>query len=111
MARKSSACGDDIVAIEELMQDLETRLRRLNKTIAAASGAASAGGEFVIETLAGIVERVRDGALTSSLTKDAAQAGSDALKKLWDEIERRPLATLVVAAGIGYLLGLIGRRD
>jgi hypothetical protein len=55
MARKSSACGDDIVAIEELMQDLETRLRRLNKTKAAASGAASAGGEFVIETLAGIV--------------------------------------------------------
>lgn len=111
MAKKSSASGDDIVAIEELMQDLETRLRRLNKTKAEVSGAPSDASEFVTEALAGIAERVRDSALTNSLTKDAAQTGSDALKKLWAEIERRPLATLAVAAGIGYLLGLIGRRD
>ncbi len=34
--------------------------------------------------------------------------GSEALKKLGSEIERHPLATMALAAGIGFLVGLAG---
>ncbi len=114
MPRKSSRSSDDVVAIEELMQDLETRLRRLNtKAKTEASGASGDVGEFVSEALASISSRLRDNAesVTQSITEEASRVGSDALKKVWDEMEQRPLATLAIAAGIGYLLGLIGRRD
>jgi ElaB/YqjD/DUF883 family membrane-anchored ribosome-binding protein len=112
--RKSTRSSDEIVAIEELMQDLETRLRRLNsKTKSEASGASGDISDFVTEALAGIAERLKDGAesVTHSITDEAARVGTDAMKKIWDEMEHRPLATLAIAAGIGYLLGLLGRRD
>jgi ElaB/YqjD/DUF883 family membrane-anchored ribosome-binding protein len=114
MTKKSSQSSEDIVAIEELMHDLETRLRRLNsKAKTEVSGASEDVSDFVSEALAGIASRLRDGAesVTTSITDEAARAGSEAVKKIWDEIEHRPLVTLAVAAGIGYLLGIIGRRD
>lgn len=114
MTRKNHRSSDDIVAIEELMHDLETRLRRLNsKAKTEVSGASGDISEFVTQALARIAEQVRDGTQTAthSLADEAAQVGTDALKKIWEELERRPLATLALAAGVGYLLGLIGRRD
>ncbi len=114
MTRKNSRSSDDVVAIEELMQDLETRLRRLNtKAKSEVSGASGDVSEFVSEALAGIASRLRNGAenVTQSITDEASRVGSDAFKKVWDEMEHRPLATLAIAAGIGYLLGLMGRRD
>jgi ElaB/YqjD/DUF883 family membrane-anchored ribosome-binding protein len=117
--RKSSRSSDerssdDIVAIEELMQDLETRLRRLNgKAKSETSGASGDVSDFVSEALAGIAARLRNGAenVTHSITDEAARVGTDAVKKIWDEMEQRPLVTLAIAAGVGYLLGLMGRRD
>jgi ElaB/YqjD/DUF883 family membrane-anchored ribosome-binding protein len=105
--------GDDIAAIEDLMQDLETRLRRLNsKAKSETIDAPTEVSEFVNTALAGIAARLRDGAenVTHSVTDEAARVGTDAIKKIWNEIEHRPLATLALAAGIGYLLGLL-RRD
>jgi ElaB/YqjD/DUF883 family membrane-anchored ribosome-binding protein len=114
MTTRKSSRSDDIVAIEELMQDLEARLRRLNgKAKTETSGATGDISDFVTDALAGITERLRNGAesVTHSITDEAARVGSDAVKKIWDEMEQRPLATLAIAAGIGYLLGLMGRRD
>ena len=114
MSKKNPRSSDDIVAIEGLMQDLETRLRRLNsKAKTEVSGVSEDISDFVTQALARIAQQVRDSAQTAthSIADEATEAGTHALKKIWDEMERRPLATLALAAGIGYLLGLIGRRD
>ncbi|MEA2950972.1 MAG: hypothetical protein QOF19_3213 [Alphaproteobacteria bacterium] len=114
MTKKSSRSADDITAIEDLMEDLETRLRRLNtKAKDDASDGSGDIKEFVTEALASISARLRDSAdsVTHSVTDEAARVGGDAIKKIWDEMEQRPLLTLAVAAGLGYLVGLIGRRD
>src|SRR5688572_18833596 len=114
MARKTPRSSDDIVAVEELMHDLEERLRRLNsKATAEATGASGDIGDFVSQTLSRIAEQVRDraNAATESIANEATEAGTDLLGKIWDELERRPLATLALAAAAGYLLGLVGRTD
>ncbi len=108
-----SAAAEEIAAIEELMSDLEKRLRRLSGSARSeASGASSEVGDFVSEALERITSRVRDSAagVTQSLTEEATRVGSDAFKKLTDEVENRPLMMLAVAAGIGFLIGLANRR-
>jgi ElaB/YqjD/DUF883 family membrane-anchored ribosome-binding protein len=42
---------------------------------------------------------------------EAARIGSDALKKLSDEIEHRPLLMVAIAAGIGFILGRRSEAD
>lgn len=114
MSKKNQRSSDEIAAIEELMQDLETRLRRLNsKAKTEVSGASSDIGEFVTQALGRITQQVRNSAQTAtdSIADEATQMGTDALKKIWAEIERRPLATLALAAAAGYLVGIIGRRN
>lgn len=108
-----SAAAEEIAAIEELMSDLEKRLRRLSGTARSeASGASNEIGDFVSETLDRIMSRVRDNAagVTQSVTEEATRVGSDAVKRLTDEVENRPLMMLAIAAGIGFLAGLANRR-
>jgi ElaB/YqjD/DUF883 family membrane-anchored ribosome-binding protein len=112
MARKNSTTGD-IAEIEreiaQLMRDLESRVGRLNTlTKRGASHAASEAGDFVSETLAQTAERLRNGA--QAVTDEATRYGSDALRRIEDEVEQRPLLTLAIAAGIGFLAGMAGRR-
>ncbi|MFN3657882.1 MAG: hypothetical protein ACK4UO_11560 [Pseudolabrys sp.] len=108
-----SAAAEEIAAIEELMSDLEKRLRRLSGTARTeAAGASSDVGDFVSETLDRIMTRVRDSAagLTQSVSEEATRVSGDAFKKLTNEVENRPLVMLAVAAGIGFLAGLANRR-
>ena len=108
-----SAAAEEIAAIEDLMSDLEKRLRRLSGTARReASGASSEVGDFVNEALDRIMSRVRDSAagVTHTVAEEATRFGSDAFKKLTDEVEHRPLLMLAVAAGIGFLVGLANRR-
>ena len=123
MAR-SKTTSDDIVEIEreigKLMRDLESRVGRLNTlTRRGASHAASEASEFVSETLAETAERLRNGASEATetvrngahaMTDEASRFGNDAMRKIEDEIEQRPLLTLAIAAGIGFLAGMAGRR-
>lgn len=115
MARKSKAPTDDIAAVEELMQDLESRLRRLNSKAKATDDSTDADdiADFVSQTLARIAAQVRDTAdtATDTLADKATEASTDIIKKIWAEMERHPLMTLALAAGAGYLLGLIGKQD
>lgn len=108
-----SVAADEIAAIEDLIGDLEKRLRRLSTTAKTeASGASSDVGDFVSEALAGIMERVRDSAsgVSKSVADEATKIGADAFKKITDEVEHRPLLMLGIAAGIGFLAGLANRR-
>lgn len=112
-ASRSGSVNEEIEAIQELMSDLEKRLERINATARKeTSGASSDIGDFVSEALAGIMKRVRDSAdsVTDSVADEAARIGSQAFRKLGDEIEHRPLVMLAVAAGLGYLVGLANRR-
>lgn len=108
-----SAASEEIAAIEDLMADLEKRLRRLSSnTTKEVSGATSEVGDFVSETLDRIMSHVRDSAsgVTQSVTEEATRLGGDAIKKITDEVENRPLIMLGIAAGIGFLAGLANRR-
>jgi ElaB/YqjD/DUF883 family membrane-anchored ribosome-binding protein len=111
MARKSNgnAAANDLAAIEreigQLMRDLETRVGRLNEL---SRKTASDAGDYVTDTLSEAAGRVRNGA--HHVTDEAARMGSDAMHRLEDEISQRPLLTLAIAAGIGFLAGMAGRR-
>ena len=114
MPRKAKTSSDDFTAVEGLMHDLEARLRRLNdKAKTETTAGADDIGDFVSQTLARIATQVRDtaGDATERLAEEATEAGSDIIKKIWREMERRPMTTLALAAAAGYLLGLIGRQD
>jgi ElaB/YqjD/DUF883 family membrane-anchored ribosome-binding protein len=115
MATRSakSAAAEEIAAIEDLMSDLEKRLRRLSGNAKReASGATGDVGDFVNEALARIMARVRDSASdsTESIADDAARYGVDAIKRLTQEIEQRPLIMLGIAAGIGFLAGVLNKK-
>jgi len=108
-----SAAADEIAAIEDLMNDLEKRLRRLSGAAKGeAAGATADVSDFVSESLSNIMDRVRDSAATmgKSVADETSRVGSDAMKRLADEVEHRPLVILGIAAGIGFLAGLANRR-
>ena len=102
---KTASTAEEIAAIQDLMSDLEKRLHRLTgATKREFSGASSDINEFVNDALAGIMDRVREGA--NSTADKAVHLGGSAVKNLTDEMEQRPLAMLTIAAGIGFLFGL-----
>ncbi len=125
MARRNGSTSDDIAAIEreigKLMRDLETRVGRLNTlTRQGASHAASEATDYVTETLSETLEKLRASAEDASerarngayaVGNEASRVGNEALRRIEDEIEQRPLLTLAIAAGIGFLAGMAGRRS
>jgi len=115
MATRSakSIKADEVAAIEDLMNDLEKRLRRLSETTRTeTAGASSDIRDFVSEALGAIMKRVRDSAsdVTETVAEEATRYGTDAIKKLTGEVEHRPIVMLGIAAGIGFLLGMANRR-
>jgi ElaB/YqjD/DUF883 family membrane-anchored ribosome-binding protein len=121
MLAMTSSSADRIADLERLVDNLEQRLTRLNRTAARASAAAPdvAGrvGDAVAAALGEIAERFggRARALrgeVSHMSEDALAYGSDALRKLARNVERKPLVALAVAVGVGLLAaGLFARRD
>jgi ElaB/YqjD/DUF883 family membrane-anchored ribosome-binding protein len=100
---------EEIASIESLISDLEARLRKLNSTVRdEAVGASGDINDFVSEALAGIMQRVRDSSetFTEDVAERAGRAGTDAFKRIAQEIEHRPLLLLAVAAGLGFALGM-----
>jgi len=122
MARKngtSTANGnghtvsEDIANIEheigQLMHDIEARVGRLQALAKrSAKDAADNASEFVSETVSDAADRMRNGA--HSVSDEASRLSGDAIKRIEDEIGQRPLLTLAIAAGIGFLAGMAGRR-
>lgn len=114
MAKRSKASSAGLAVVDELMQNLEAGLRQLNTEKKSGDKDVTAEiGDFVSRTMARIAAEVRDTAdsATDTLEASATNAGTDILRKIWAEMERRPLVTLGLAAAAGYLLGLIGEQD
>jgi ElaB/YqjD/DUF883 family membrane-anchored ribosome-binding protein len=114
---KSTAAAGEVAAIENLLSDLERRLRRLSRLSNSAqheiSGAGSDVGDFFSEALADIVHRVRESTadVGQSIVDRASQVASNTTEKIVDEVEQRPLMMLAIAVGVGFLAGYANRRQ
>jgi ElaB/YqjD/DUF883 family membrane-anchored ribosome-binding protein len=111
-AAKSMA-AEEAAAIEDLVSDLEKRLRRISgKARRETSGASDEIADFVNDALDRIMARVRENTAdaTQSAANEARRFSDDAFHKLAEEVENRPLLMLGLAAGIGFLAGLANRR-
>lgn len=111
-SRSKSSNAAEIARIEELIEDLEKRLRRLNDSARReAVGATDDVNQYVDEAVERLIEsaRGRVNSATARAAENASKASIDAYKRVVDEIENYPLATLAVAAGIGFLLGAARR--
>ncbi|HSP50291.1 MAG TPA: hypothetical protein VLN61_08925 [Pseudolabrys sp.] len=112
MSTKVASTAEEIASIQELMSDLERRLHRLSgATKREFSGASGEINDFVNDALAGIMDRVREGAhsVSHSAADKATHIGSDVFKKITDEVEQRPLTMLAIATGVGFLFGMFRR--
>ena len=111
--RAKSMAAEEVAAIEELVSDLEKRLRRLSGTAKReGSGISDDVGEFVNDALDRIMGRVKESAagVSQSVANEAKRFSGDAFRKLTNEVENRPLLMLGIAAGIGFLAGWANRR-
>jgi ElaB/YqjD/DUF883 family membrane-anchored ribosome-binding protein len=94
------------------VREIETRLRSLEQQLEHVGDRTSASTAEVVErvgaaiapVLNDIADRFRGGA--HSMSDEAAKLGNDALRRLSNEVEHRPLVTLAVAVGVGILVGL-----
>jgi ElaB/YqjD/DUF883 family membrane-anchored ribosome-binding protein len=122
--QRSSAFAPNIVAIEGRLRALEDELERFGRKAgrrasAGMSTAADRVGDAVASAVSEIVDRLRSGGRTASdealrfgndAAKFGARVGNDALQRVAEEVEHRPLLTVAVAIGIGILIGMAGTK-
>ena len=121
-ARPRRRRSRDVSELEQVIRSLENRLAELTSrdnirsTVSSATNqvgsvvtkASDQVGEMVADTLTEFAEKIRGGA--TSVTS-AARVGTGAIQRFGNELERRPLMTVAIALGIGFLAGLAGRRQ
>ena len=104
--------------------EIERRLQALDKRLNISGARASANardtienlGDAVASALSGWADRFRQGARTTgdqsaALGREAAKLGTVAVNRIADETGRRPLFALVVALGVGILIGMAARNS
>jgi len=110
------ALSTEIGDIDQRLRALERRLEAIGgRSAASAAQAADHVGETIASALSGVAERLRGRADSvrdevAKISGDAAKLGNQALRRLVDEVEHRPLITLAVAIGVGILVGLAGHQ-
>lgn len=114
--------ASQISELEQVIRSLEERIsyltsdRGIRSTVSGATSqvghavtrASDHVGDMVADTLTQVAGHLRGGATAAT---GAARTGASAMQKIGLEMERRPLMTVAVALGIGFLAGLAGRRD
>jgi len=104
----SRAMLPNIREIERRLRSLEQQLERVGGgTSASTAEVAERAGAAIAPVLSSIADQFRGG--THSMSDEAAKLGNDALRRLSNEVEHRPLVTLAVAVGVGILVGLASR--
>jgi ElaB/YqjD/DUF883 family membrane-anchored ribosome-binding protein len=101
------AVAGDIAArraeVADMIASLDERIARLNTlTKQGASHAAQSANDIVLNALSG---------LTGRTTEQVAKFRSHAVNQFVREIDKRPLLTLAIAAGIGFIAGLARRPE
>lgn len=119
---RASTPRKSVGELEQVIRSLEERVaqltdpRQIRSTVSGATGQVSRAvtstsdhiGDLVADTLSDVAERLRGGA--TSVT-GAARVGTHAIRRIGGELERRPLMTIAIALGIGFIAGMAGRRD
>jgi ElaB/YqjD/DUF883 family membrane-anchored ribosome-binding protein len=119
---RSSAFAPSISAIEGRLRALESEIERVGRKAGrrASANASSAGdqiGDAIASAVTEIVERFRSGRrfagdeavrFGNEAAKFGAKVGNDALERVVNEVEHRPLVTLAIAIGVGILIGMAG---
>jgi ElaB/YqjD/DUF883 family membrane-anchored ribosome-binding protein len=114
-----TASSRDARAISSEVGDIERRFRILQNGIEKMGTRASSNARDTAETLSDAVasalsswaDRFRQrsnllGDYSAAVGKDAARYGTAALNQISKETEQRPLIAVVVALGIGILIGI-----
>jgi len=87
--------------LDRRMRALERRYRASNDT--GIGQILRQAGDTVAETFGKLADRFGDGAEARRFGLEAARMGDQAMRRVVKEAERRPLAILAVAIGIGIL--------
>jgi ElaB/YqjD/DUF883 family membrane-anchored ribosome-binding protein len=96
--------------VSQLMSDLEDRVARLNSLSRRGAGHAVEGvNNFVHNALSSVTDHVRGNLRT--VGDDATKFGQQALREITSQVDKRPILTLAIAAGIGFVAGLSRRQD
>jgi ElaB/YqjD/DUF883 family membrane-anchored ribosome-binding protein len=94
--------------IERRLRSVEQQLERAgDRTSASTAEVVERVGAAIAPVLSSIADRFRGGA--HSMSDESAKLGNDALRRLSNEVEHRPLITLAIAVGAGILVGLASR--
>jgi ElaB/YqjD/DUF883 family membrane-anchored ribosome-binding protein len=94
--------------IERRLRSLEQQLERVgDRTSASTAEVVERVGAAIAPVLSSTADRLRGGA--HSVSDEAAKLSNEALRRLSNEVEHRPLITLAVAVGVGILVGLASR--
>ena len=104
----SRAMLPNVREIERRLRSLEQQVERVGgRTSASTAEVAERAAAAIVPILSSIANRFRGG--THSMSDEAAKLGNDALRRLSNEVEHRPLVTLAVAVSVGILAGLASR--
>jgi ElaB/YqjD/DUF883 family membrane-anchored ribosome-binding protein len=112
------AVAGDIAAmraeVADMIASLDERIVRLNNlTKQGASHAAESANDIVLSAISGLTGRAPEQAQAgiASASDEVAKFGSHAVNRFVREIDKRPLLTLAIAAGIGFIAGLARRPE
>jgi hypothetical protein len=109
-ANKRTSSASQISELEEVIRGLELRLASFgggrDGIRSAVTGASNQVGEVVADTLTEVVDRLKDRVFTVT---EAARVSTGLLGRLTTEVERRPIMTVFIALGVGFLAGMAGR--
>jgi hypothetical protein len=112
----------EIGELERMIRSLEDRIvnltsaQSIRSTVSGATDQVSEAvsrasghvGDIAAEMLTDVASRLRGSA--TSVT-GVARIGTQAMQKVGSELERRPIMTVAIALGLGFLAGLAGRRS
>jgi ElaB/YqjD/DUF883 family membrane-anchored ribosome-binding protein len=112
------AVSDDVAAmraeVDDMIASLEERIGRINALTKQGAGHAADGvNELVLNAISGLTGQVADRAKGNarSMSDEVARMGTHALKRVVREIDQRPLLTVAIAAGIGFLVAMARRPE
>jgi ElaB/YqjD/DUF883 family membrane-anchored ribosome-binding protein len=113
-----NAVADDVSAmraeIDDMIASLEQRINRLNQlTKQGAAHATEGASDVVLNAISGLTGQMagRMQGNVGAVSDEVAQMGTTALRRIVGEIDKRPLLTLAIAAGIGFIAGLARRPE
>jgi ElaB/YqjD/DUF883 family membrane-anchored ribosome-binding protein len=112
------AVAGDIAAmraeVADMIASLDERIANLNRlTKQGASHAADSANDIVLDAISGLTGRATRQAQAgmASASDEVAKFGTQAVNRFVREIDKRPLLTLAIAAGIGFIAGLARRPE